>query len=240
MLRLLFSFSVCTSPRTTAVVRRSILTQSWNILVTGTTKVFSSTKAMAEKEPKWKVIFVLGKPGSGKTTQSQLVAQELGFQHISTGELIRNQAKDDNSEYGAEILKYLNIVPLIPSEISCNLLRQAMEQCTDQQTFIIDGFPRSQENFERWESTLVDQAILQKVVVINCSDQVCRDRCLQVRNREDDSDFRVKDRIKSFSELTVPALETFRTLGLLVEVDGDRKKEEVFADVVEAVSSVGP
>lgn len=78
------------------------------------------------------------------------MAKELGFVHLSAGDLLR-QEKRSGSRNGDLILEYINKGAIVPVEITVNLLKTAMEKKGWEKTkFLIDGFPRNQENLEGW------------------------------------------------------------------------------------------
>ncbi len=95
------------------------------------------------------VIFVVGGPGSGKGTQCANIVQEYGWAHLSTGDLLR-QEKDSGSELANEINSITKEGKLVPSIILIKLLKKAMEEIGWDKRFLIDGFPRGQENVDVW------------------------------------------------------------------------------------------
>lgn len=54
-----------------------------------------------------KVVFVLGGPGAGKGTQSQKIVQHFGYDHLSAGDLLREERNNPNSEFGELIENYI-------------------------------------------------------------------------------------------------------------------------------------
>lgn len=96
-----------------------------------------------------KVIFVLGGPGAGKGTQCQRLAQDYPeYVHLSAGELLRN-ARVNNHRFKETIESHINQAIIVPSEITVELLKEAMiEAGWANKRFLIDGFPRNQENYD--------------------------------------------------------------------------------------------
>ncbi|KAJ6827020.1 putative UMP-CMP kinase 3 isoform X1 [Iris pallida] len=101
-------------------------------------------------EKKVTVVFVLGGPGSGKGTQCANIVEHFGFTHLSAGDLLRAEIKS-GSENGAMIQNMIKEGKIVPSEVTIKLLQRAMLE-SDNDKFLIDGFPRNEENraaFER-------------------------------------------------------------------------------------------
>eukprot|EP01052_Picozoa_sp_SAG31_P050519 SAG31_NODE_11566_length_1017_cov_1.101307_1_plen_165_part_10 len=97
--------------------------------------------------PKPRVVFVLGGPGAGKGTQcSRLV--EKGFVHLSAGDLLRAERKK-GGEVGDMINDYIKRGAIVPNEVTCGLLLAAMQG--PKNLFLIDGYPRNDDNRIGWE-----------------------------------------------------------------------------------------
>jgi adenylate kinase family enzyme len=91
-----------------------------------------------------RVIFVLGGPGSGKGTQCAKIVDSYGFVHLSAGDLLRAEI-NSGSENGTMIQNTIKEGKIVPSEVTVRLLQKAMEECNSN-NFLIDGFPRNEEN----------------------------------------------------------------------------------------------
>jgi UMP-CMP kinase len=105
--------------------------------------------------PRWKkstVVFVLGGPGSGKGTQCANVVKHFSYTHFSAGDLLRAEIKS-GSEFGAMIQSMIAEGRIVPSEITVKLLCKAMEESGNDK-FLIDGFPRNEENRNVFENVV--------------------------------------------------------------------------------------
>jgi adenylate kinase family enzyme len=89
------------------------------------------------------VVFVLGAPGSGKGTQCERIVEKFGFVHLSAGDLLREERNTPGSQYGALIEGHITAGTIVPVEITCSLLENAMQK-SNANKFLIDGFPRNQ------------------------------------------------------------------------------------------------
>jgi len=100
------------------------------------------------------VVFVLGGPGTGKGTQCEKLKEDWGFNHLSAGELLREEMARPDSEYGELIKKFIQEGEIVPMEITVGLLQNKMQEYIrkDSRKFLIDGFPRKMDQaiaFER-------------------------------------------------------------------------------------------
>lgn len=97
------------------------------------------------------VIFVLGGPGAGKGTQCQLIREKFNYNHISAGDCLREERQRPGSKYGEMIETHIREGTIVPVEITCALLRQKMEELGwEGGKFLIDGFPRNENNLIGW------------------------------------------------------------------------------------------
>ncbi|PON89462.1 Adenylate kinase/UMP-CMP kinase [Trema orientale] len=117
------------------------------------------------------ITFVLGGPGSGKGTQCEKIVETFGFKHLSAGDLLRREIAS-KSEYGSMILNTIREGKIVPSQVTVKLIQREMES-SDNKKFLIDGFPRSEENriaFEKINTkTLSDlSALCSKVKETEC------------------------------------------------------------------------
>lgn len=97
-----------------------------------------------QQPPWWWWIKSAGGPGSGKGTQCDKLVKDFGLQHLSLGDLLRDEVKQ-GSKIGRESSKLMAEGKLVPTSVSLELLKKAM--CTsssrDCQGYLIDGFPRA-------------------------------------------------------------------------------------------------
>ena len=92
------------------------------------------------------MFFVLGLPGAGKGTQCARLVEEYGFVHLSAGDLLRKE-RQSGSENADMINKICLAGKIVPSTITCGLLKKAMQDAGwDSKKFLIDGYPRNDDN----------------------------------------------------------------------------------------------
>lgn len=192
--------------------------------------------------PEPNVVFVLGGPGAGKGTMCELAELQLGWTHLSTGELLRQEI-ESGGEHGAEIEANNAAGRLSPTRIVVSLLKNAMEKIartTGKCSFLIDGFPRSLENLEGWYDLFGRDAELPTMLYFECPYDVLEQRILgraKFTGRNDDNVESLKLRFDTFKAETLPIVELFRSEGKCVEIDTGRERQAVYEDVVQTLSA---
>ena len=117
------------------------------------------------------VVFILGGPGSGKGTQSERIQKDFKFVHLSAGDLLRAERKDQNSEHGKTIDKNIVEGKIVPSDITVSLLARAMEKSGMRGgRFLVDGFPRNIENLSTWQKQMNDKVNMPFLLHLKCSE----------------------------------------------------------------------
>ncbi|XP_031710707.1 UMP-CMP kinase [Anarrhichthys ocellatus] len=184
------------------------------------------------------VVFVLGGPGAGKGTQCSKIVENYSYTHLSAGDLLRAERGREGSEFGQLIDSYIKEGSIVPVEITINLLRKAMEESMHKDDkrfrFLIDGFPRNEDNLTGWNTVMVDKADVKFVLFFDCSNEVCIDRCLErgkSSGRTDDNRESLEKRIQTYLQSTRPIIELYEKQGKVRTVDASHSLDKVFADV---------
>ena len=87
-------------------------------------------------------VIIFGAPGSGKGTQSEKLIEEYGLDHISTGEVLREEIKN-NTELGKIAAQYIEKGQLIPDDLIIDILSTILDTKGNSKGVIFDGFPRT-------------------------------------------------------------------------------------------------
>lgn len=189
---------------------------------------------------KYNVIFVLGGPGAGKGTQCENIVREFGYVHLSAGDLLREERQRPGSQFGEEIDTHIKNGTIVPVQITCSLLKRAMES-SGKDRFLIDGFPRNQDNLDGWNKEMSDVATVIRVLFFNCPEQVCVERCLsrgKTSGRTDDNEESLKKRIKTYNESTMLIIEHYRKLDLVSEINAGNSPDAVFEDIKKVLNGL--
>ncbi|KAL2463759.1 UMP-CMP kinase 3 [Forsythia ovata] len=177
------------------------------------------------------VVFVLGGPGSGKGTQCANIVQHFGYTHLSAGDLLRAEIKS-GSENGTMIQNMIKEGKIVPSEVTIKLLQRAMQESGNDK-FLIDGFPRNEENRAAFESVTGIEP--EFVLFFDCSAEEMENRLLnRNQGREDDNIETIRKRFKVYMESSLPVIEYYNSKGKVRKIDAAKPIEEVF----EAVKAV--
>ena len=185
--------------------------------------------SIAEKKPT--VIFVLGGPGSGKGTQCANIVKHFGYTHLSAGDLLRAEIKS-GSENGTMIQNMIKEGKIVPSEVTIKLLQKAIQE-NGNDKFLIDGFPRNEENRAAFEE--VTKIEPEFVLFFDCSEEEMERRLLgRNQGREDDNIETIRKRFKVFLESSLPVIQYYESKGKVRKIDAAKPVEEVF----EAVKAV--
>ncbi|KAI5057522.1 hypothetical protein GOP47_0027537 [Adiantum capillus-veneris] len=175
-----------------------------------------------------RVIFVLGGPGSGKGTQCALIVEHFGFTHLSAGDLLRAEIAM-GSENGIMIQSMIKEGKIVPSEVTVKLLQKAMLNSGNDK-FLIDGFPRNDENRSTFE--LVTGIRPEFILFFDCTEKVMEKRLLgRNQGRVDDNIETIRKRFKVFVESSLPVVRHYESFDKVQKIDADRTKEEVFESV---------
>lgn len=101
--------------------------------------------------------------------------------------------------------------------------------------FLIDGFPRNQDNLDGWIKQMEAKVNLQFVLFFECPDGVCIDRCLsRGTGRSDDNIESLKKRFNVFYTETMPIVDHYEKMSLVRRVNSEKPPELVFEDVQQA------
>ena len=87
-------------------------------------------------------IVLLGAPGSGKGTAGEKIAKDLKLAHISTGDLFRENLKNE-TELGKKVKEYMDKGELVPDEITIKMLKERLKADDVTNGAVLDGFPRT-------------------------------------------------------------------------------------------------
>ena len=206
-------------------------------------------------------IVLLGAPGAGKGTQAAKLIAEYDVAHISTGDILRAAVKAQ-TPLGLEAQSYMDKGELVPDTVVIGLVKERLQEKDTEKGFVLDGFPRTSTQAVALTSELgvlgraIDAAI---AIIVNpevivarlgarrlcracgfiggAGDTVCP-KCLsdEMYQREDDKPETVRNRLEVYEKSTAPLIDYYRGAKLLVEIDGDRLADEVFADIKRALA----
>lgn len=158
-------------------------------------------------------ISILGAPGSGKTTQAQLLSKSLHVPVISIGDELRELAKSKDPR-SKEISEALEKGSLVPDEIVLEILWARLSKDDTDRGFVLDGIPRTAGEAR----AMAGKSSLNKVFHLKVGSSVVFERLMR-RGRKDDTPEIIQKRFEIYQLEIKAILQFYRSLGVLVEID---------------------
>lgn len=125
-----------------------------------------------------KNIIFIAAPASGKGTYSGMLKEGYGYNHISTGDLLRNIVKS-GTELGMEVSEVLSSGKLVNDELMFKIIKDALSKLDNDKPFILDGIPRTLEQADYLEKLFNELNINDyKVIYLNVSEDIALKRAL--------------------------------------------------------------
>nr|CAD1826602.1 unnamed protein product [Ananas comosus var. bracteatus] len=169
-----------------------------------------------------------GGPGSGKGTQCPKIVEHFGFTHLCAGDLLQAEV-ESGSENGKMIEQFKKEGKIVSSEVTVKLLQNAMQKSTTKK-FVIDGFPRNEENRAAFENIVKIQPDF--VLFFDCPQEELIRRLLnRNQGRVDDNIETISKRLRVYFDSTLPVIDYYSSRGKVHKIDAQRPVEEVFDDV---------
>jgi len=193
------------------------------------------------KTKKVPIIWVLGGPGSGKGTQCERLIKRYGFQHLSSGDLLRDEVAS-GSEKGKELNEMMKNGVLVPRAVVLDLIKTAMlKNLESAKGFLIDGYPREVEQGEDFENQIAPASL---VLYFDCSDETMKTRLLGralSSGRADDNEATIVKRLVTFHQCSDPVIKKYteKVVSIPADVDVDTISKKCFESVDKMMSSLG-
>ena len=190
-----------------------------------------------------KLFLIIGAPGSGKTTDAELIADKhTSITHYSTGDMFRAEIAS-GSERGALIDSFVSKGNLVPIEIAIETIVTAIKNAPSD-VVIIDGYPRSAEQMNALDTYLKEEpeVSLVNVIEVTVSKEVA---CQRVLGRAADADVARDDdnveifnnRMKLYTDPLSIIQDFYSSKNLLTQVNGERTIEIIVNEMDEFIQS---
>ena len=210
-------------------------------------------------------IVLLGPPGVGKGTQAKVLAEKTGLAHISSGDLFRENLKNQ-TELGKLAQTYMTKGELVPDDVTVAMVKERLSRPDSKSGAILDGFPRTPAQAEALEAMLGEfGGRVDSVPLITASEDILVDRLTgrwtcranghvfnektnppkedkkcdfdgsELYQRDDDKEETVKNRIQVYVNQTAPLISYYREHGKLIEINGAQSIDRVTEDLLAAL-----
>jgi adenylate kinase len=187
-------------------------------------------------------IVIFGAPGSGKGTQSDLIKKRHNLVHISTGDVLREEMKNE-TELGKTAKGYIEKGQLLPDNLICDLLDNVLDRLPgDTKGIIFDGFPRTIPQAEALEGILQKRgwdAIL--LLDLQVEDEELITRLIErgkISGRFDDNEKTIKLRLDVYHKQTAPLAEYYKNKNKHAAIKGTGTVEDISNRIDEAIRGI--
>ena len=189
-----------------------------------------------------KNIVIFGAPGSGKGTQSDLIIENYGLEHISTGDVLRNEIKK-GTELGKTAQGFIDKGQLIPDDLMVSILANVYDSFgRSHKGVIFDGFPRTIPQAEALKQMLDERGDkIAAMIELDVPEDELMTRLIKRgkdSGRADDNEETIKKRLVVYHTQTQPLIEWYKKEGLHYHINGLGTLERIFADIRSVIDNL--
>ena len=213
-------------------------------------------------------ILIMGPAGAGKGTMSDLIIKAYDIPHISTGDMLRENVRN-NTELGKQASDYMNAGKLVPDELINAMVEKRLLEPDCQKGYLLDGFPRTlvqakafeemaerigkpveavialEVGFDALTDRITGRRICPKCGAIyhvrnkpSKTEGICDECGSELQQRKDDTVEQLKVRMDEYDAKTAPIIEYFEPKGVVSHIDASKNQDATFAQVKEALGKV--
>ncbi|MBU1013514.1 MAG: adenylate kinase [Bacteroidetes bacterium] len=184
-------------------------------------------------------LILFGPPGSGKGTQSIKLAEKYMLKHVSTGDILRSEVKNQ-TVLGIKAKAIMNAGELVPDELLIEILHTVMENNKNAKGFIFDGFPRTTVQAKALDQLMVKMNVsINNVISLEVEDDEVVKRLLkraEIEGRKDDNAETINNRLNVYKSQTAPLLDYYEKQNKLNKVVGEGSVEDIFKVICSKIS----
>ena len=163
-------------------------------------------------------LLIMGPQGVGKGTQAALLSKYYGIPAISTGDIFRYNLKN-GTELGKQAKAYTDKGELVPDELTNKIVKDRLGMDDAARGWILDGYPRSASQVEALDKMLQELGTpLTAAVALDADHDVLMQR--------------IAKRLDIYAKETAPLLNTYKSRGLLVAVDGQGEVDQISKEII--------
>jgi len=188
-----------------------------------------------------KNIVIFGAPGSGKGTQSDLMIEKYGLNHISTGDVLREEIKK-GTELGKTAASFIDKGNLIPDDLMISILAKVYDSFGNHQGVIFDGFPRTIPQAEALKKMLKERGDkVAAMIELDVPEDELMTRLIkrgEESGRADDNEETIKKRLVIYHSQTQPLIEWYKNEGIHHHINGHGTLERIFSDIQKVMETL--
>ena len=213
-------------------------------------------------------LLIIGAPGTGKGTMSNLIIKDYEVAHVSTGDMLR-AAISAQTEVGLLAKSYMDKGQLVPDETIHNVITEYFDNNKSKSGFLFDGYPRTVKQAEDFDGILKSEGmILDKVICLSLDDEVLKNRitgrrvcpdCKEIYHitnkpskvegtcdkcggklvqRSDDTLEALEKRLVAYYEQTRPVVDYYEEKNLVSYINADQEAEKVYKDIKKVLEAI--
>ena len=189
-----------------------------------------------------KNIVIFGAPGSGKGTQSDLIIEKYGLNHISTGDVLRNEMKN-GTPLGQTARQYIDEGKLVPDSLIIDMLAKVYDSFGNEHKGVIfDGFPRTVPQAEALKKMLAERGHeVAAMIELDVPEDELMSRLVKrglESGRSDDNEETIKKRLDVYHNQTSPLIDWYEKEGLRRPINGLGALDRIFADICAVIDAI--
>ncbi len=185
-------------------------------------------------------LILFGPPGSGKGTQSIKIAEKYGLEHISTGEIFRNEIKN-KTEIGLKVKNIIESGELVTDELLLEILQNELKKHKNVKGFIFDGYPRTLIQAGHLDSLMEEMKMkVSYVISLDVPDDELISRLLlraKETNRTDDTEDVIKQRLVVYNKQTKPLIDFYSKQNKLLTIHGVGGIDDIFNSITTEIDN---
>ena len=187
-------------------------------------------------------IVLFGAPGCGKGTQAQRLKAHYGIEHVSTGEVIRDEIRR-GTELGRSMESYIKAGKLAPDEIVIGMVANYVSEHKHVKGCIFDGFPRTTVQAEEFDKLLARHGLKVDIMVdIHVPERGTRPAHPAPRQgfgtRRRRSEEVIRGRLDVYRQQTAVVSDYYAAQGKYASVNGTGSMEEVFSRITDVIDQL--
>jgi len=187
-------------------------------------------------------ILLIGPPGAGKGTQAALLAKHFGIPAISTGDIFRENVRNE-TPLGLEAKAFMDRGEYVPDSLTNALVRDRLNQEDAVNGFLLDGYPRTIDQVEELDDILQEtEKKLDVVVQLTAESEELLRRLsgrAEEQGRSDDTPDVIKRRLDVYEEQTAPLIDIYASRSLVAKVNGLGEIADVTKRIIEVLDARG-